>query len=678
MKSKGMMLTILKNSNTAYISRHSALAMCRRFRLTASLYFAAIILTAGWSGSVAAGTVQATQYTTLLPSNIRPFLDLAWRNGSVSFVYSNYPISPGTPLHATLNWGAGSYSIMGVLGNSSYPIIQIKNNGAVLRQVQFPYLHVNVYSGTRSMDIDTTGLPAGPLEINFISFDGSSQFTVPGTPVSLNSAPTAFNKSLVLNEDGSGAVSLLVSDPDAGDTHAYGIASAPSVGSASISGSTLTYSPPANWSGTTSLTYAAVDSKGAWSNTATVTITVNPVNDAPVAQAKSITTIEDAIGTVTLSASDIDSPAPTVFQIVSGPDIGAATISGSTLNYTPPAEWSGSTSLTYIAQDSAGAWSEAVTVSISVNPVNDAPVAVAKSIITNEDTAGSVTLSATDIDSPVPTVFQVVSGPANGSASISGSTLTYTPPAEWSGSTSLTYRAQDSAGAWAAPVTVTITVNPVNDAPVAVAKSITTNEDAAGSVTLSVVDPDVIYGDSHTYELVGLSGNGTEVISGSTLTFTPAANWNGATSVTYRAKDEAGVYSAAVTVSITVSPVNDVPVAQAKTGITDEDNPLAVTLTATDIDSPMPNVFQIVSTPNATYGTAAISGSTLTFAPATNWNGTANMTYRAQDSLGAWSAAATVSISVSPINDVPVVTANKLILKTLESKSVTIKFMVSP
>src|SRR5690606_29525822 len=102
-------------------------------------------------------------------------------------------------------------------------------------------------------------------------------------------------------------------------------------------------------------------------------------------------------------------------------------------------------------------------------------------------------------------------------------------------------------------------------------------------------------------------------ISGSTLTFTPAADWNGSTSLTYRAKDPAGAYSSPATVSITVTPVNDAPVAQPKTLVTDEDTPKSVTLSATDIDSPVPTVFEIVTAPNAAHGSVTLTGNSVLF-----------------------------------------------------------------
>lgn len=191
-----------------------------------------------------------------------------------------------------------------------------------------------------------------------------------------NTPPAAGNASLVTAEDTVGAVGLPIYDPDAGDYHSFQILGGPSVGSAWLSGNVLYYSPPANWSGTTAVTYRAVDSKGAASNAATVYITVNPVNDPPVADAKFLTLNEDSSGSVQLSGSDIDSPAPTVFQIVNAPPAtqGSVSISGNVLTFTGYKDWNGVTSLTYRAQDNQGAWSLPVTVQVTVNPVNDVPV----------------------------------------------------------------------------------------------------------------------------------------------------------------------------------------------------------------------------------------------------------------------------------------------------------------
>lgn len=206
-------------------------------------------------------------------------------------------------------------------------------------------------------------------------------------------------------------------------------------------------------------------------------------NIAPTAGNFTLTTDEDVTGYAAFAISD-DGPGPYTFQILSAPASGSASVSGNTLVFVPSANWNGTTSLTYRVMDGAGAWSGVATATIVVRPVNDAPVAYAKTLVIDEDTTGTVTLTATDIDSPVPTVFQVVTPSPNGTATITGSTLSFSPNLNWNGTTTLTYRAQDSAGAWSAPVTVTITVNPVNDVPTLTGTTLTIRTKESTPITV--------------------------------------------------------------------------------------------------------------------------------------------------------------------------------------------------
>ncbi|MDG1581029.1 Ig-like domain-containing protein [Pseudomonas sp. GOM6] len=287
-----------------------------------------------------------------------------------------------------------------------------------------------------------------------------------------NTAPAVANRSASLQEDSSTSITLTATDPDAGDSHTFALVSSPGAGSASISGNKLTYTPPANWNGQTTLKYRATDSKGAISNTATVTFTVTAVNDAPSTTDRTMTTPEDTAGQITLTVTDVDlsyEGDSHTWEIVSPPNAahGSATISGAILRFTPAANWYGMTTLTYRVRDSKGAVSGTQKVTITVSAVNDAPVVAARSMTMAEDTSSTITLSATDIDSPTPTKFEVVAQPSGGAGAgtIVGTSLSFKPAADWNGTTSLTYRAQDSSGAWSSPATVSITVNPVNDAP---------------------------------------------------------------------------------------------------------------------------------------------------------------------------------------------------------------------
>ena len=159
---------------------------------------------------------------------------------------------------------------------------------------------------------------------------------------------------------------------------------------------TITYTPAANYNGPDSFTFNANDGI-ATSNTATVSITVNPVNDPPVANNVAVTTNEETPVTITLTASDIDSSNLT-FTVVSGPSHGVVTpTSGpmtcapngsctATVTYTPAANFNSLDSFSFRANDGQLS-SNIATASITVNNVNDPPTANGISLSTNEDNA---------------------------------------------------------------------------------------------------------------------------------------------------------------------------------------------------------------------------------------------------------------------------------------------------
>jgi hypothetical protein len=213
-----------------------------------------------------------------------------------------------------------------------------------------------------------------------------------------------------------------------------------------------------------------------------------------------------------------------------------------------------------------------------------------------------------------------------------------------------------------------------NRTPVAGNLTIASDEDTPASGALPVTDDHSTF----TYQIVNAApaAAGTARFAGNTVVFTPAADWNGTTSMTYRAQDPSGAWSNVATVSITIRPVNDAPVAQAKTLALDEDTQASVLLSATDIDSPAPTVFQLVGVPPAAVGQITLAGATATFKPAKDWNGATQFTYRAQDIAGAWSAPAAVAVTVRPVNDTPALTDVSLDIRTKESLPVTTRAVI--
>ncbi|TYQ12629.1 UNVERIFIED_ORG: VCBS repeat-containing protein, partial [Zoogloea ramigera] len=374
-----------------------------------------------------------------------------------------------------------------------------------------------------------------------------------------NRAPTASDTTITTSEDLPMTGSLPAGTDLDGDTFTYAKATDASHGTVVINpNGSYIYLPAANYNGADSFNYTVTDSKGA-SNTYTVTVNVTPVNDAPTASGTAITTAEDTVKSGSLpAATDIDGDTIT-YGKGSDPAHGTVVVNADgTYTYTAAANYNGADSFTYTVSDGNGG-SNTYTVAITVSPVNDAPVAGNDSITTAEDTIKSGTLpAATDLEGDT-FIYSTGTAPAHGRVVVNddGSYL-YIPAANYNGSDSFTYKVTDSHGA-SNTYTVSVNVTPVNDKPVASGTAITTNEDTVKTGTLpTATDVD---GDTVTYGKGSDPAHGTVVVNADgTYTYTPAANYNGADSFTYTVSDGNGG-SNTYTVAITVSPVNDAPVA---------------------------------------------------------------------------------------------------------------------
>ena len=331
---------------------------------------------------------------------------------------------------------------------------------------------------------------------------------------------------------------------------------------------------PTTVTGNAIFKYTVKDTGGLVSAPATVTISCAGTNPKPIAQSGNLTVQEDGQETFRMQATDGDDPAyggteTLTYQITVQPAHGTLTVNGRDVTYKPQSDYNGSDVFYYTATDHPTSGlpsmtSEPARVSITVTPVNDKPVAYAQSVLTQEDTSTVITLTATDIDNDQDDlVYSLASQPSHGTATLSGNKVTYTPASNYNGTDSFTYRVNDGA-ANSSAATITITVEAVNDAPVANTQSFTTSEDTAKAVTLSGSDID---GDPLTYVIVESPAHGTLSGNAPNLTYTPAENYNGSDSFTFKVNDGT-VDSEPVAVSITVTAVNDAPVADAMTAIT--------------------------------------------------------------------------------------------------------------
>ena len=474
------------------------------------------------------------------------------------------------------------------------------------------------------------------------------------TPV--NDAPVADNDTFTVAEDGSLHDSVLANDREVdGDTVTATLVTGPANGALTLNGDgSFTYVPDADFSGTDSFTYQTSDGE-LTSNTALVTIVVTPVNDAPVAKDDDYTVGEGTqlTGNVLDNDTDIDGDRLTA-EVVSGPSHGSLKLNADgTFTYTPEADYNGTDSFVYSVTDAKNATSNLATVTINVTPVNDAPVATDDSYTTDEGTqlTGNVLGNDTDIDGDTLTV-SVGTGPQHGSLTLNADgSFTYAPTGDYHGADEFTYTVSDGQGGTAVG-TVNITVSPLNDAPVAVDDSVTTDEDTPvrGNVLTNDTDID---GDTLTTSLVGAPTHGKlDFNADGTFTYTPDENFNGTDIFVYRVSD-GGTTTRLGTVTITVTPVNDAPVTvDGSVKITEDTTHSGNVLNhVTDADGDTLTTTVHTEPNNGTLHLQA-DGS-YTYTPNTDYTGTDSFSYTVSDGQGG-TAVGTVNITVSPLNDAPV------------------------
>jgi len=453
-------------------------------------------------------------------------------------------------------------------------------------------------------------------------------------------------------------------DPD-GDSLSAVVVSGPAHGSLNLNADGgFTYTPAANFNGIDTFTYQASDGS-AQSNPATVTITVTPINDAPVATDDAYSTAEETPLIVPAPGvlgndTDLDSSTLTA-ALVTGPGHGTLTLNANgSFTYTPAANFNSTDTFTYRASDGT-AQSSPATVTITVTASSDAPVAADDAYTTAEDTpltvpAPGVLGNDTDPDGDQLSAW-VVSGTSHGTLTLNANgSFTYTPAADFNGTDTFTYRASDGT-LDSNLATVTITVTAINDAPTAAADADSTAEDTA----LTVAAPGLLSNDTDpdsstlTAAVVTGPGHGTLTLNADgSFTYTPAANFNGTDTFTYRASD-GSAQSNPATVTITVTPVSDPPAATDDAYSTAEDTPLTVAAPGvlgndTDPDSSTLTA-ALVTGPG--HGTLTLNADgSFTYTPAANFNSTDTFTYRASDG-SLTSDPATVTITVTPVNDAP-------------------------
>jgi len=414
-----------------------------------------------------------------------------------------------------------------------------------------------------------------------------------------------------------------------------------------FTGNTVT--PALNYNGEINVAVKVSDGT-ATSGVAYVTVTVTPVNDAPVITAtNALTTAEETPLTINLSdvtVSDVDGDTSFSLAVAAGTNY---TFSGNTI--TPVLDFNGTLQVAITVSDGY-ATSAVAYVPVNVTAVNDAPVISATSIVTtDEDTPVTITLAdltATDVDGDLLTL--VVESGSN--YTFSGNTIT--PVLNYNGNLYVPVKISDPSGAYAS-ATITVKVNPVNDAPVISATStVTTAEDTPVTLTLSDITASDVDGDALTIQVQ----SGTNyTFSGATVT--PAADFNGTLTVVIKVSDGMATSSGA-NVTVNVTAVNDAPVITSTgTVTTPEDTPVTLTLsdvTVTDADGDLS--FTLIAESGTNY---TVSNNTIT--PSANFNGMLQVPVKVSDGT-AYSVSVNLTVNVTPVNDAPVITSTPSVTAT--------------
>ena len=535
-------------------------------------------------------------------------------------------------------------------------------------------------SATSTATTTLTPDVAGDYEVELTVDDGNGGTATDTVIVTGNGAPSAQADNAMTDEDTAVDVDVLANDSDPnGDTLRIDSVTSPSNGTAVISDQgnadptddVVTYTPDADYNGSDAFEYTVVDGNGG-SATATVSISIQPVNDAPTADAgqnQSVTTGS----TVTLDGSASDDPESTTltyaWSLTTVPSGSSASLSDdSAVQPTFTADVDG----TYIAElsvtDGDGAQdTDTVEIAASASP-NSAPTftstpttsvdedAVYTYDITTDDADGdTLTITASTLGGGSLPAWLTFTDNGDGTA-----TLTGTPTNADVGSYNIELNVDD--GTVSINQTFSLTVNNTNDAPTAdagpdqtVNEGVTVNLDGSGS---NDVDPN----DTLSYNWVPTSrpgGSNASLMNANSVSPSITVDAPGTFIIELTVTDSAGA-TGTDSVSIFVNDTNQAPSATADSLTVNEDTPGVVDVLANDSD-PDGDTLEITSTTTPAngsvviedQGTAATDDDVLTYTPDTDYNGSDSFDYTISDGNGGTDTA-TVSVTIDPVNDDPV------------------------
>ena len=421
---------------------------------------------------------------------------------------------------------------------------------------------------------------------SYIPSDGSSfgsEVTVTLEVVDITVDPNAYDNVEASTLDITAANGLLSNDKDVNNLAlTAAVATSPLYGTLTLAADgSFSYVHDGSENLRDVFTYNVTNANGDISKTSFTVITHTNVNDSPTSAGTALTINEGTSSTFTPTYIDTDTDLSSiVFTITGDVSNGSLVNNGDgTFSYSHVGSETTSDSFVYSVSDGEFTISD-LAGTISVTAVNDVPVVTALEYTLNEAASQVLAFASTDAESDSVT-YSVSTNPTNGTVVSSEGVFTYSHNGSESSSDTFQYIANDGTGN-SQPVSVTITVTPVNDAPTVTAGTISLNEGSNSSITLSASDPE---GDAMTYAIASAPANGTVTLDTATgaLTYTHSGGENTSDTFTFTSSDSA-LTSSAATVSVTVTAVNDAPVISADTFAVDQFDEVTFNIPATDAE----------------------------------------------------------------------------------------------
>ena len=497
--------------------------------------------------------------------------------------------------------------------------------------------------------------------------------TITITVASVNDKPVANNFVLNGAEDALVAIDTTTlqanaSDADHSDALLSWTFTAPTGTLVAPTTTSVSYQPPANATGDVFVEYTVCDPLAGCDN-GTITITLSPVNDEPVANNIAIGGTEDTLVQITdtdlyPNATDIEDPDTNLTWTFTAP---TGTLSNPTTNsvdYQPAPNVNGDVTINYTVCDTETACDNGV-ITITLAPANDTPVPQPFTITGTEDTLvvfdnATLTANVADIDNPDTDLTFTPSAATGTLVNVTPTSFSYQPAPNVNGNVQIGYRVCDPLGA-CADETITITLAPVNDEPVADNFAISGTEDTLVNITATdlypnatdIEDPDT----NLTWTFTAPTGTLSNATTNS-VDYQPAPNVNGDVTINYTVCDtETACDNGVITISLASD--NDLPVAQNFTIPSQEDTLVEITTVdlypnAADADHLDTDLTWTFTAPTGTLSNA--TANSVDYQPVADSTTDATINYTVCDPEAGCGNGA-ITITLSPVNDAPVAQA---------------------